>query len=167
MSGSSRHNCADPAAWTSGAGRGEERETMRKLGELLFRERMITAHQLVEARRYEEANSVSLSRALIALAYLPEADIPKALARVYDLPTVILEKYEAAAEAIGLVPAEFARKHGICPMQVIRRALFVAVSDPTNPAFREELHALTDHAIGMVVSSEAQIEKALDQYYGP
>jgi Flp pilus assembly protein TadD len=52
-------------------------------------------------------------------------------------------------------------------MQLIGRALWVAVSDPTNPAFREELHALTDHRIGMVVSSEAQIEKALDQYYGP
>jgi tetratricopeptide (TPR) repeat protein len=140
---------------------------MRRLGKLLLRERVITVQQLLEARRYESTNAVSLARALVALGYLAEGDISKALSRVYDLPTVVLEEFTIAAETIQLVPADLARKHRIFPVGVHQAILLVAVSDPTNPIVVEELHSATGHSIGMVLASESSIEKAINQHYGP
>jgi Flp pilus assembly protein TadD len=140
---------------------------MRRLGEVLLRERVITVQQLLEARRYESTNAVSLARALVALGYLAEGDISKALSRVYDLPTVALEEFTIAAETIQLVPPDLARKHRIFPVGVHQAILLVAVSDPTNPNVVDELHSATGHSIGMVLASESSIEKAIHQHYGP
>jgi tetratricopeptide (TPR) repeat protein len=140
---------------------------MRKLGELLLQERVITVQQLVEARRYESANAVSLSRALVALGFVVEEEIPKALSRVFGWPTVRLDEFKISPEAIELVPAEIARKHGACPLGVVGRGLLVAVADPTNVLAMEEIHAVTNHAVGMALSTERSIEEALDRCYGP
>src|SRR5262249_41102618 len=100
------------------------------------------------------------------LGYVVEEDIPKALSRVYGLPTVSLDGFNFSAEAIELVPAEIARKHGACPLGVVRQALVVAVADPTNALAMEEIHAVANHPVAMALTTARSIEEALDRCYG-
>jgi type IV pilus assembly protein PilB len=90
------------------------------LGELLLREKLITAEQLKDALGYEKKNKVSTSSALVALGYISEEEMAQALSRQMGYPYIDLGQFEVYPDVINLIPADIAKKHMVMPIHRIR-----------------------------------------------
>src|SRR6266513_6080585 len=79
---------------------------------------------------------------------------------------VELRELELTPEILQTVPATAARMHLCLPVAVHGSTVRVALSDPLNPAAIDELNDLTGKEVQVVVADPAQIEKAINKFYG-
>lgn len=136
------------------------------LGELLLREKLITAEQLKDALGYERKNKVSTSSALVALGYISEEEMAQALSRQMGYPYIDLSQFEVYPDVINLIPADIAKKHMIMPIHRIRSFLTMAMVDPTDLDIIENIRFRTSLSIQPVIASESGITDAINKYYG-
>ena len=79
---------------------------------------------------------------------------------------VELHNLELAAEVLQTVPASAARMHQCLPVAVFGSSVRIAMADPLDPAVIDELNYLTGKEVQVVVADPAQIEKAVNKFYG-
>jgi type IV pilus assembly protein PilB len=84
------------------------------------------------------------------------------------LGTEVVELRDAdlSAEVLKTVPASAARMHQCVPVALYGSSVRVALADPLNPAVVDELNYLTGKEVQVVVADPAQIEKAINKFYG-
>ena len=79
---------------------------------------------------------------------------------------VELHNLELTAEVLQTVPASAARMHQCLPVAVFGSSVRIAMADPLDPAVIDELNYLTGKEVQVVVADPAQIEKAVNKFYG-
>ena len=79
---------------------------------------------------------------------------------------VELRELELAGDVLETVPASSARNLQCIPVGAHGSSVRIAVADPLNPAVVDELNYLTGKEVQVVVADPAQIEKAINKYYG-
>lgn len=81
-------------------------------------------------------------------------------------PHIDLDSYLIDKKIIELVPEKLARRYQVIPLFKIGNTLTVAMADPHNVFALDEVRLKTGYEVETAVSSEIQIKKAIDQYYG-
>ena len=79
---------------------------------------------------------------------------------------VNLTDREFPEEVLKAVPPETAKMHQCLPVAVYGSTLQIALADPLNPSVVDELGFTIGKEIQLVVADPAQIEKAINKYYG-
>ena len=79
---------------------------------------------------------------------------------------VELRELELTSDILQTVPATAARMHQCIPVAVHGSTVRVALADALNPAVVDELGYMTGKEVQVVVADPAQIEKAINKYYG-
>ena len=79
---------------------------------------------------------------------------------------VELRDAELTRDILETVPASHARMHQCIPVAVHGSTVRIALADPLNPAVIDELNYLTGKEVQVVVADPAQIEKAINKFYG-
>ncbi|MFN9575198.1 MAG: GspE/PulE family protein, partial [Gemmatimonadota bacterium] len=136
-----------------------------RLGDLLFREGLITREQLDKALQEQRANGTRVGYNLVKLGFIQETELVKALARQYKLPAVDLSKFEVDPKVLKLVPAELASKHLVLPLKRDGRTLHVAMADPTNLGVIEDLKFITRYDVNPVIAGEFTLRNLLDKHF--
>ncbi|MBM3297370.1 MAG: type II secretion system protein GspE, partial [Candidatus Aminicenantes bacterium] len=136
------------------------------LGELLVREKLISAEQQKNAQEFQKKNDVSLVSAVISLGFIKDEELAQALSRILGYPVIDLEQFEIYPEVIGLIDAEAARKYLLLPIHRIRTFLTLAMVDPTDQQVIDDIRFRTGLSIQPVITPESSLFKALDKYYG-
>jgi len=136
------------------------------LGELLIREKLISAEQLKSALEYEKKNKVTVGSALVALGLITEEDMAQALSRQLGYPYIDLSQFEVYPDVIELIPPDIAKKHMIMPIHRIRSFLTMAMVDPTDLDVIENVRFRTSLSIQPVIASESGVSEAISKYYG-
>jgi type IV pilus assembly protein PilB len=136
------------------------------LGELLVREKLISAEQLNSAIEYQKKNNITLGSAFVSLGYIRDEDMAQALSRMLGYPVIDLDQFEIYPEVISLIDVETAKKNMLLPIHRIRTFLTLAMVDPTDLETVENIRFRTGLAIQPVITSESALQKALVKYYG-
>ena len=136
------------------------------LGELLLREKIISADQLKSALDFQKKNSLPLGTSLVTLGVISEEEIAQALSRQLGYPYIDLDQFEVYPEVINLIPAEVAKKHVVMPIHRIRSFLTLAMVDPTDLEVIEDIRFRTGLSIQPVIASESGVMNAINKYYG-
>ena len=103
-----------------------------RIGELLLKEKRITAVQLQEALNYQKQNGGKLGANLVKMGFVKDDEITALLSKQYGVPSIALNQFEIDQAVIKLVPAETARKYQIIPLSRAGATLTIAMTDPTN-----------------------------------
>ena len=136
------------------------------LGELLLREKVLSADQLKSALEYQKKNDVSVWTAMVNLGFISEEEIAKALSRQLGYPYIDLNQFEIYANVINLIPVETAKKYMIMPIHRIQSFLTLAMVDPTDLEIIEDIRFRTGLSIQPVITSGSGIMNAISKYYG-
>lgn len=136
------------------------------LGELLLREKVLTADQLKSVLEHQRKNDVSVWTALVNLGFISEEEIAKALSRQLGYPYIDLNQFEIYPEVINLVPVEIAKNYMIMPIHQIQSFLTLAMVDPTDLEIIEDIRFRTGLSIQPVLSCGSGIMNAINKYYG-
>ena len=137
-----------------------------RIGELLLKEKRISAEQLQEALNYQRTNGGKLGANLVKLGYVKDEEITALLSKQYGVPSIALNQFEIDPAVIKLVPGETARKYQIVPLSRAGATLTIAMADPTNVFAMDDVKFMTGYNVEPVVASETALLESIDRYYG-
>lgn len=140
--------------------------TVKSMGELLLRERVVSVEQLRNAAAEASRTNKHLGAALNALGYIDKAHLVDFLSRQFQVPSIDLSSVEIPAEVLQLVPKEVCERHQVLPIAKHGSTLVVAMVDPGNYPAIDDLKFLTNHNIETVVAPEDDIIKTRNRVYG-
>ena len=136
------------------------------VGELLFREGMITADQLAAAIREQKQSGTRVGYNVVKLGFVAEVELTKALAKQHKMPAVDLTRFEVDPKVAKMIPADLAQKNMVLPLKRDGRTLTVAMADPTNLGVLEDLKFITRYDIFPVLAGEFTLKGLIDKVYG-
>src|SRR6187549_2174349 len=137
-----------------------------RIGELLLKEKRITAVQLQEALNYQKQNGGKLGANLVTMGFVKDEEITALLSKQYGVPSIALNQFEIDPAVIKLVPAETARKYQIVPLSRAGATLTIAMTDPTNVFAMDDVKFMTGYNVEPVVASETAVLDSIEKYYG-
>src|SRR4029450_5929636 len=136
-----------------------------RIGELLLREKRISAEQLQEALNYQRTNGGNPAANLVKLGFVKDEEITALLSKQYGVPSIDLGQFEIDPGVIKLIPAETAQKYQIVPLSRASATLTIAMTDPTNVFAMDDIKFMTGYNVEPVVASETAVLDALQTYY--
>jgi hypothetical protein len=147
----------------------EQRKKLR-LGELLVQQGLITQDQLRIALTEQKTQNIPIGRLLVRLGFVTEAVIRDIMARTIGQESIDLSQVLVDAEALKLVPQDFARRHRLLPIafDVEQNVMVVAITEVFNVVALDQLRATLGQDIQMktVLAGQAQLDEFIDQFYG-
>src|ERR687892_408076 len=140
-------------------------QMVRRLGDLLVAEGLITAEQLRQALADQKGKADKLGSVLVRQGSISEEQLIGFLSRQYGIPSITLVNLDVDADTLRLVPAHIAKKYEVLPVKRIGGTLTLAMSDPTNVFALDDIAFMTNLQILPVVAPQAAIRKTLDRAY--
>jgi len=137
------------------------------IGEILFKSQIITEHELRAALEAQKLSGCRVGEALVHMGVVTQEDIDWALANQLNIPYVRLKRENIDPAAVDMVPAQLARRFGICPIILSGHELSVAMADPLNKEAIEELTRVTGCQVAVSVGLIREIREMQDLIYGP
>ena len=107
-----------------------------------------------------------LSDVIVAENLAPEEDVLRILAEELGLPFVNLEETAADPAAVSALSPKVATHYGVLPLQRDGNVLTIAVSRPFDMAAVEDIEINRGYRVERVLACGADIQKALQRYYG-
>ncbi|MFT4581329.1 MAG: type IV pilus assembly protein PilB [Gammaproteobacteria bacterium] len=145
------------------------RQTLR-IGELLVQKGVVSPDQVRIGLIEQKKNKDHLGKILVRLGFATEAIILDVLGGALGQQKADLSKVVVDSEAIRLIPKDMARRFHILPLtfETNRNRLTLAMADTFNVVALDQITALLggDTEIVPLMAGEAEIEKAIDQFYG-
>lgn len=135
------------------------------LGELLVEKGLITPEQLQQYLARQKENGKYLGEILIEEKILSEKDLKITLAEQLGLAFCEPADTEIAAEIINSISPEQAHKYRVIPVAKGENYLTVACSDPLDLLLLDQLKRETGLSIRTAVTTEDQINRAIERYY--
>ena len=139
---------------------------MRRLGDRLVVEGLITADQLQRALAEQKGTREKLGSALVRMNFLTEDKLLSFLSRQYSVPSVALSHLDIDPEVLKLVPSQLAERLHVLPVKRSGNVLTLAMADPTNVLALDDIAFFTNLQIQPVVASELAIRQATERVYG-
>src|SRR5438067_3681305 len=136
-----------------------------RIGELLLKEKLITAEQLQQALTQQKSNGGKLGYNLVKMGFVKDEQITALLSKQYGVPAINLASFKIDLTIIKLVPTETARKYQIIPLSRSGSTLTIAMTDPTNVFAMDDIKFMTGYTVEPVVASEAAVMEAIQKYY--
>jgi type IV pilus assembly protein PilB len=140
-------------------------QMVRRLGDLLVAEGLITDDQLRQALGEQKGKTDKLGSILVRQGSISEEQLIGFLSRQYGIPSITLINLDIDPETLRLVPAHIAKKYDVLPVKRISGTLTLAMSDPTNVFALDDIAFMTNLQILPVVAPQAAIRRALDRAY--
>ena len=126
----------------------------------------ITTQQVEKYRAEATQASVGVVDLMLAEKVLRPADIAQAKAALSGAEVVTLADLKLSDEVIGLIRRDIAKKYRVIPIGKHGNTVTVALSDPSDLDTIDSLTHLLRAEIEIKVTSEEDIENALNKYYG-
>jgi len=141
-----------------------------RLGEVLIDKGIITKDQLEIALTEQKQVHEPLGKLLVGLGFATEATMRSSLGDVLEQNSVDLSGVVPDPDAIKMITSDTARKHKVIPLNFdpVRSALTIAMSDTFNLFSLDQIRIQVGQHIELlpVLSGEAEISNAIDQFYG-
>jgi len=136
-----------------------------RFGELLVKENVITASQLMKAQEAARKGGGKLTANLTKLGFIKEQDLTGFLSKQFGVPSIDLSSFEIEEDIIRLIPQDVSEKHLVLPVNKVGSNLIIAMSDPSNIFAIDDVKFLTGYNVEVVVASENAIREAIAKYY--
>src|SRR5213075_2875482 len=136
-----------------------------RIGELLLKEKRISAEQLQEALNHQKAHGGKLGYNLVKMGFVKDEEITALLSRQYGVPSINLSQFDIDSGIIKLIPPDTAQKYQIVPLSRSGATLTIAMTDPTNVFAMDDIKFMTGYNVEPVVASETAVVEAITRYY--
>ena len=139
--------------------------TRKSLGELLVRENLITAEQLVNALELQRRQGGKLSEILVNQGLVKAEELAAVLSVQLNVPLIDLKRHKVQPNALRLVPEDIARKHTLIPLDIVDDSLVVVMADPEDIRAIEDIKTRSRMRVEVALGIPSDIERAIDLNY--
>jgi type IV pilus assembly protein PilB len=140
-----------------------------RIGELMFQHGIISQDQINIALKEQVNSNLIFGQQLVQLGFVTDATVRDVLAEVSGNQAIDLASVVADAEALKLVPQEFARRYQLLPISYDAQSkhLTVAMVDIYNILALDQLRAILQGQviISVMFAADAQLQEHIDRFY--
>ncbi len=126
----------------------------------------VTPDQVSQYQANAQANGEGVVDLLVSQKLIRPVDVTMAKAAHFGMEVVSLGEMRLDDEVIASVPRHIAKKYKVVPVYKHGNVIAIALSDPSDLDTIDSLHHLLKTEIETKVATEADIETALNRYYG-
>ncbi len=126
----------------------------------------ISKEDVDDAIALHRKKKISLDKAFMEKGLITEQDLLMLLVRELNIPFINLSKYKIDPSLKDTIPEKTARLYKIVPLSLLEDTLTIALSDPLNVFMIDDLKSITGKTIDVVMSTNSEIVKSIDTYYG-
>ncbi|MBW1776589.1 MAG: response regulator [Deltaproteobacteria bacterium] len=143
----------------------EDQKKRLKIGEFLLLSGMINRQTLDHALKLQKTQKKKLGQILMELGVIDDVVIAKALSYQLKISCVRLKNVFISENVLSLVPAAVARQNLLIPTQVKDKKLVVAMANPLEQSFIDNLRNLIKMPLKITVAPEQEVRVAIAKYY--
>jgi cellulose synthase/poly-beta-1,6-N-acetylglucosamine synthase-like glycosyltransferase len=136
-----------------------------QIGQLLLQKHLIDNKQLDEALQSQQRTGERLGKILISMGFINRLVLAEILAEQYHLSLINLRTQKLNPSVVRLLDEGTARSKQCLPVKWIGNRLLVAMVDPSQEAVKAELQRKLNYPLIFAVTSEFDIDWALDHVY--
>lgn len=138
----------------------------KRFGEILLDHGIITQKSLSHALIKQKGTSRQIGQILEEIGVISEEDIARNLSRQFNIPYLenINDRKISRSTLNKLDPAIVQAKQ-VCPVGEDQRALYLAMVNPLDIAFQQELSFKLGVSISPFVATPSVIKQAIERYY--
>jgi len=137
------------------------------LGDALISSGAITATQLEQALAEQRVTGALLGETLLALKFITEETLSRALAQQAGIPFVSVGDRVPHPAAVALVPEPFARKHLLSPLELAGEVLHVVQANPFDVLALDDLRQLTSRRVSATCATPVDVRMLVKRAYAP
>ena len=139
---------------------------IRRLGQILIDLGIIDEEQLDSMLAEQAARGGELlGRVGVSMALITDEQLAEALAEQWSTTVVQLADMHLKSDVLQLVSEPMAQLYRILPLSLEGNRLTIASAEPQKIQIADELRVLLGYDIRVCVSTEPEIQKAIDKYY--
>jgi len=136
-----------------------------RLVDRLIKGKVITEEQLNNALTIQKKRGGKISDILVDEKYVSREELVAIIGQELGTPPIRLSRYNIDPSVLQLLPAKIVRQYRIIPISKIGNVLTVAMADPLNILAIDDIKALTGCKIGTLITTDREIEDAINEYY--
>jgi general secretion pathway protein E len=137
-----------------------------RLGQILTRQRVITAEILEAAQLRATREGIRLGEALVAMGVATSADVLQALAAQLQLGFLAADELPSTPPVLKELSPKYLRQYLACPITVEGGSVTVATAEPTNPLLLDDLQQILGLTVKLCVAPAPAILDAIERAYG-
>ncbi len=137
---------------------------LKRIGDILIKENIITEKQLNEALKKKKPGE-KIGETLIRLKIVNELQILKALEESTGIKRVSLQNQEIDKSILSYLTEDFCRRNVIMPFKIEGYKLFYATNDPLQFAVGEEIRMLTGFQPKAFSAPKNEILSQIEKHY--
>ena len=139
---------------------------LKRLGQILTDLGLIDDEQLEQMLAEQEARGGELlGRVGASLGFYSDEQLGEALAEQWNTLFVTLYDKQITHELIEIVSRTMAEMYRVVPLELKDNRLTIATADPQKIQIADELRVFLGYDIGVVVATDAEIDKAIEKFY--
>ena len=136
------------------------------LGEVLVQREKITPEQLEEARNSRKSPHDRIERILVEKGFVKERDVLEVIGEQLSIPVVDLSQVKINPTLLKLIPPKVVHRYRLIPISNENGTIRIATANAFDLYAFDELRMLTGTKVEPVLASEAEIQRAIKQFYG-
>lgn len=140
--------------------------SLSKIGEILLKHKKIIHEQLSEALKLQSTNNKKLGEILMEKGYISETTLLRALSEQLNIEVVNLDNYHVNTDAVRLLSEKTAKRTCSVPLKHWEDRILVAMEDPLNIFYIEDIESETGRIAETVLASKTQIMDSIEKYMG-
>ncbi|MBB6431476.1 GspE/PulE family protein [Algisphaera agarilytica] len=134
-----------------------------QLGQILKQWRLVDDQQLEEALKISKGSRKRIGESLVALGYITENDVAKALASQFGLEFVDLDQPNVIdRDNLELIPQDMVKKYLVLPLGKDGNTLKVLVHDPMDINLIDDLQFRLGGKVELALSAKGKISEYID-----
>ena len=139
---------------------------LKRLGQILTDLGLIDDEQLEQMLAEQEARGGELlGRVGESLGFYSDEQLGEALAEQWNTLFVTLYDKQITHDLIEIVSRTMAEMYRVVPLELKDNRLTIATADPQKIQIADELRVFLGYDIGVVVATDAEIDKAIEKFY--
>ena len=139
---------------------------LKRLGQILTDLGLIDDEQLEQILAEQEARGGELlGRVGVSMGLFSDEQLGEALAEQWNTLFVTLYDKQISHELIEIVSRTMAEMYRVVPLELKNNRLTIATADPQKIQIADELRVFLGYDIGVVVATDAEIDKAIEKFY--
>jgi len=138
---------------------------MKKLGEILLEEKILTKEQFAHILEIQKKHKKRFGELVVELGFSNEREIAIALSKQLGFPFIDLSREIVDPEAVNILDESLARQNVIFPYKVTRTTLHFAIADPLSFSGIDDVRFKSGLKVEPAVATVSDIKNAIEKYY--
>ena len=139
---------------------------LKRLGQILTDLGLIDEEHLEEMLSEQEARGGELlGRVGVSLGFFSDEQLGEALAEQWNTVFVTLYDKQITHSLVDIISKTMAEMYRVVPLELNDNQLTIATADPQKIQIADELRVFLGYEIHVVVATDAEIDKAIEQFY--